>query len=363
VTCPTATSCFAAGSYSDGTHEFFQPMVGRWNGSAWRLTPAPAPTAPVTKSRGVLSGVACATATRCFAVGNYDVGNGSGKRNLVEQWTGKAWSIASRLRPAGSQSSVLGDVECFSAQRCFAVGSWNFESVSHAFIAQWSANAWSIVTVPHIHGDGEIKQSRLLHISCVRATSCFAVGSYVDTRDTKALTMRFDGTRWSWVQTPPLPKQITYTSLSTVSCATGTSCHGVGRYGDAAAYGGECCVNAPRAMRWNGLRWLVVDTPSRQGRRALDLYGISCPAVAACVVVGTSTDAAVVNSARALVERWDGTHWTVASGPTGPTTLNAITCGSPTACMAVGAAGRQPAVARLSGGHWTATTVPVSITS
>jgi len=360
VACPTPTSCFVVGGYDDAEHASFQPLVGRLRGGTWKLTPAPAPAAPADKSRGVLSGVTCPAPSRCFAVGNYDVGNGSGKRTLIEQWNGTTWAIASRLRPAGSQSSGLVDIACFAPQRCFAVGWWNFEAKTNAFIAQWNGSTWSNVTTPHIHGDeGEIKQSRLLSISCVRTTSCFAVGSYIDNRRTKALTYRFDGTRWRWWHAPLIPQDITYQSLSAVSCATDNVCHGVGRYGDAAAYGGECCINAPRAMRWNGLRWLDVDSPSST-QSFYDLVGNACPATDRCLAVGTARTWAT-GKYRALVERWNGSTWAIVStGLTSVPALSAIVCQSRDSCVAVG--GRlTPVVARLHNGSWSAASVPITL--
>jgi hypothetical protein len=362
VVCPTATTCFTVGAYGDAEHAFVQPLAGQWNGKTWRLTAVPTPSAAPSKSRGVLSGVACPTATRCFAVGNNDVGNGSGKRILIEQWNGKTWSITSRIRPAGSHTSQLDDVACFAAQRCFAVGSWDFERKTHAYIAQWNGKAWSSVTVPHIHGDeGEIKQSRLLSITCVRTTSCFAVGSYIDNRRTKALTVRFDGTRWRTVYGPTLEKKLTYTSLSAVSCVSNTICHGVGRYGDAAAYGGECCINAPRAMRWNGIRWLIVDSPS--STKAYDeLTGDACPAADLCLAVGSARNWQT-GKYHVLVERWNGTTWSVVdTGLDQVPGLTAIACRSRGSCVAVGGKGR-PIVARMQGGSWSAASIPVNVPS
>jgi hypothetical protein len=359
VVCPTPASCFAVGSYDDAKHANFQPLVGRLTGGTWTLKPAPAPNAPANKSRGVLNGVACATANRCFAVGGYDAGNGSGKRNLIEQWRDNKWAIASRLRRSGSHESALVDAACFSATRCFAVGTWSFEGVEHADIAQWNGSAWSFATVPHIHGVNEVRRSRLLGVSCVRAKSCFAVGSYLDNRTMKVLAMRFDGTRWSVVPTPPPAKPLTYVSLSSVSCASATVCNGVGRYGDAKVYGAEEGVSEVRAMRWNGIRWLDVDSPSNAGS-PYDLAGIACPATDVCLAVGSARSSAT-GQYRALVERWDGSAWTVVStGLTAVPALNAIVCRSRTACVAVGGRGK-PIVARMQNGSWTAASVPITL--
>ena len=185
--------------------------------------------------------------------------------------------------------------------------------MSHADIAQWTGGSWSFATVPHIHGENEVRRSRLLSVSCVRAKSCFAVGSYLENRTMKALAMRFDGTRWRVVPTPPPAKPLTYVSLSTVSCAGDAVCHGVGRYGDAKAFGGEYGVDEVRAMRWNGTRWLDVDSPTST-KAFLDLFGIACPrptcACASSADIGTGKYHTLVEALERLhVDgRLDRTH-------------------------------------------------------
>jgi hypothetical protein len=110
VTCLSAASCTAVGSYAGGTA---QNLVESWNGSAWSLV-----TSPDEGTGGnALSGVSCTAASSCAAVG-YSAG---GNRTLAEYWNGTAWSVVSSPSP-GTQSSRLAGVSCVSTVACTAAG-------------------------------------------------------------------------------------------------------------------------------------------------------------------------------------------------------------------------------------------------
>jgi hypothetical protein len=65
----------------------------------------------------VLSGVSCAAASSCVAVGYYRAGGNT----LVESWNGTAWSVVSSPSP-GTHLNELADVSCVSTVSCTAVG-------------------------------------------------------------------------------------------------------------------------------------------------------------------------------------------------------------------------------------------------
>src|SRR5262249_60236217 len=90
VSCATARFWMAAGGDSRGGTAMPSPayrdtaLAERWNGSRWRIIPAPSPT---HASR--FTGVSCPSPTVCVAVGS----SASGARTLAEPWDGTTWTI------------------------------------------------------------------------------------------------------------------------------------------------------------------------------------------------------------------------------------------------------------------------------
>jgi hypothetical protein len=103
VSCASSSVCFAVGSY-------YQNYVGskileRFNhiNRSWATQPAPSPPGATNL---VLNGVSCASATSCIAVGSYY--NASFVQlPFVEAWNGSTWAIQSAAIPTGSQGSEL----------------------------------------------------------------------------------------------------------------------------------------------------------------------------------------------------------------------------------------------------------------
>ena len=69
ISCPSATSCTAVGSYSfipRDSPQLTAPLLDRWDGANWSAPPLPS----TFRSGGpVLNGVSCASTTACMAVG------------------------------------------------------------------------------------------------------------------------------------------------------------------------------------------------------------------------------------------------------------------------------------------------------
>src|SRR5438270_12506132 len=82
---------------------------------------------------------------------------------------------------------------------------------------------WSIVTSPNT----STTQNNLLGVTCVSASDCWAVGSYVADRGApQTLIEHWDGTAWAIVQSPnaSLPTNV----LSGVTCLSASGCSAVG---------------------------------------------------------------------------------------------------------------------------------------
>jgi hypothetical protein len=100
------------------------------------------------------------------------------------------------------------------------------------------------------------------------------------------------------------------------------------------------------AERSDGRRWAIEPTPALAGASATLLFGVSCPAVRSCVAVGSVTDHSGITVP--LVERWDGSRWSIQPTPTRTVArrgrvsyLAAVSCSSTRACVAVGHSGNS----------------------
>ena len=83
----------------------------------WSITPSPNPRVPT----GQLFWVSCPTAHSCMAVGTYVKASGIGV-NLAEQWNGTSWRILPTPNPSGTAVNGLFGVACSSSSACMAVG-------------------------------------------------------------------------------------------------------------------------------------------------------------------------------------------------------------------------------------------------
>ena len=100
------------------------------------------------------------------------------------------------------------------------------------------------------------------------------------------------------------------------------------------------------------------------------LNGVSCPTSTRCFAVGVSF-ATPSSHTRSLVERWNGSSWSVmpsANGGATSTWLAAVACTSATSCMAVGnttsSGSGGPAYAeRLVGNNWSTVAIPAAGTN
>jgi hypothetical protein len=118
--------------------------------------------------------------------------------------------------------------------------------------------------------------------------------------------------------------------LNAVRCTTSNDCTAVGYY---------VSGNEDRALveRWNGTSWSIQIPGSPGGAVLSELQGLSCPTSTECVAVGWYTTGITdVN----LAEVWNGTKWSVETPPnpsgSGGAELTAVSCASSTACSAVG---------------------------
>ncbi|MGD0085295.1 MAG: hypothetical protein ABSD78_19215 [Acidimicrobiales bacterium] len=81
-------------------------------------------------------------------------------------------------RPDRAENSGLSGVSCTSATACTAVGdSYNSADIDVTLAEAWNGTKWAVEPTPNPTG---AENSGLSAVSCISATACTAVGTYVN---------------------------------------------------------------------------------------------------------------------------------------------------------------------------------------
>jgi hypothetical protein len=387
ISCRRPTACVAVGLYVNRKSVSLS-LAESWNGSRWSIVRSPNPKGSTGSG---LTGVSCASASKCMAVGSY-TGRSEVNKTLAEAWNGSRWSVIASPNPKGSTGSFLAGVSCFRRSACKAVGTYgNSSGVNVALAESWNGAHWKVVSSPDPKG---AEASRLATVSCASATRCLAVGySYTSTEI--SLAESWNGTRWS-VLTSPSPS--INALLYGVSCKAAANCLLVGTFYNssnnyatlAEHWNGRAisvvnqdsdlpavsCVSAAYCLAvgsflnasdsqaltelWNGSRWSVVKTPSPAGADGTYLNAVSCLSTTNCQAAGYYFNSQKVRLT--LTESWNGAAWSVvpSPNPTGAvvSVLDGISCTSTTACMAVGSAAGRALAETWNGATWSLVSAP-----
>ena len=225
VTCVSASDCWAVGSlnYNAPTE---QTLIERWNGSSWTIV-----TSPNASATGAnrLNGVTCVSASDCWSVGYYNAGSSnelSLLRTLIEHWDGTSWAIVSSPNPSATQGNyILYAVTCASASDCWAVGDYdNGTDAGQTLIERWDGTSWAIVTSPNT---SPTQANFLRGVTCVSASECWAVGSARTGSTYQTLIEHWDGTSWAIVSSPNT-SATQWNQLNGVACVSASECWAVG---------------------------------------------------------------------------------------------------------------------------------------
>jgi len=367
VACATPAYCVAVGEdVTDG-----RTFAELWNGSTWRVIPAPNPGTPET-----LWDVACYAIRRCLTVGTYFNAGGVGM-TLAAEWNGAAWRLLSPVSPGADDE--LDGIACPGRDDCVAVGATQ-ASAYQSLAEQWNGASWRELPSPDPAGSGA-----LTAVACPAATRCVAVGG-LDAADGTSRTFAalWNGSRWHVLPTPPMARS----NLVDVSCTGPARCVATGySYPSSPPASGVSQNGEVPGLRvvteeWDGGAWRLLPfgnpatddlrvsldlgvgidvsgAPAAAAARVADspdgaggadggdgadgqLPGVACGlAAASCLAVGDYIDSA--DRGQTLAGTLDAGSangdWRVLQPayPAGAeAVLTDVACPSPTRCMAVG---------------------------
>ncbi len=401
VSCASATSCTAVGTANN------VPFVESWNGTSWSVQSIPVPSPSVEST---LEGVSCTSAGACTAVGSYKETSSwtKYKKPLAEHWNGSTWSIQATPSPGEAKGMVkLVGVSCTSSSACTAVGRYapvtgENPNEQRTLAESWNGTSWTVQSSPN----SAQKVNGLAAVSCSAVSACTAVGSAqaessdLSNADQASLAERWNGSEWK-VQATPGQSRSSY-SLADVSCASASICLAVGndpytsrgfaelwdgsqwtmQFGfgksgaDIACPATNWCMavgvaagaSFPQAwlLKKEGSNWSFESPftlPKPSGGSKLTLRSVSCSSTTACTAVG-SYYVESEGKYKPLVERWNGTSWSLESAPNPPSgsaekAMLAVSCASATSCTAVGTANNVPFVESWNGTSWSVQSIPV----
>jgi hypothetical protein len=302
-------------------------FIEEWTGRRWQLVGRPLPNA-------LLWSVSASGPADAWAVGDH----------LVEHWNGHLWRGVETARVRGG--SIIDAVASHNPHDAWLVGErWTADRrIGRTLIEHWNGERWSVVPSPSPAAPGRRHDAILQAVDARSASDAWAAGYSISGKHGTAfrtLVEHWNGRRWEITPTPNVRASdgVLNDILFAVSGARRGGAWAVGSWASyAGGYGGK--GDHALALRWDGLRWSQV-SPAPIGGRTF-LHGVA----ALGGTVWAVGDRGVPPRHETLIERWNGSRWTLSRSPSG-FDLAAVSGQRDGPMWVVGAVSRRPLAARL----------------
>ena len=245
VACAKANACTAGGTYRDGSSNLQAFVVSETNGN-WSDA-VEVPGTPTLNGGGdaQVNSVACAKAGSCTAGGTYRDGSNHLQAFVVSETNGN-WSDAVEVPGTatlnGGGDAQVNSVACAKAGSCTAGGYYGDGSSNlQAFVVSETNGNWGnaveVPGTPTLNGGG---YAQVNSVSCAAAGDCTGGGTY---RDGSSNPQAFvvSETNGNWGNAVEVPGTPTLNSggdaqMNSVSCAKAGSCTAGGSYYDGSTH-------------------------------------------------------------------------------------------------------------------------------
>jgi hypothetical protein len=236
------------------------------------------------------------------------------------QSCGPTWSVESSPNAPGS-NFLFGTV-AISSTDAWAVGealrkqSLGDVSTSAPVAMHWNGTSWAIVPVP----SGNPFENALYGVAALASNDVWTVGRYRSdqTAPNQTLAEHWNGTAWTIVSTPNVGSGDNV--LEDVVAISPTAVWAVGHYDDGTGQ------HKTLVERWNGTAWSVVSSPNL-GTSSNWLYGVAASAAKNVWAVGSYYNP-TVHALQTLVLRWNGAAWSLVPSPNSGTGINNLLVGA-----------------------------------
>jgi hypothetical protein len=200
---------------------------------------------------------------------------------------------------------------------------------------------WTITNSPNTSG---AERNILNGVTCVSGSDCWAVGQYYKNAGQatayQTLIEHFDGSSWNIVSSPN--RNTSMSALDTnvlysIACSSASECWAIGLSQPTLPAGPSRTL----IERFDGTSWSIMDSPNASMTANNLLIGVTCTAGADCWAVGYYNNTGTnFQTYQTLIEHYDGASWTIASSAnTAPVVnnyLDGVTCTASNDCWAIG---------------------------
>ena len=332
VTATASGTAWAVGDYYTGREDGPNgALIEEWTGKRWRLVGRPLPNATGWS-------VSASDKDNAWALGDH----------RLEHWNGQDWHEVAAARFRGGR--VLHAIATRGPRDAWVVGErWRGNGrIGQTLVEHWNGKRWSVVPTPNPSTQGGRYDAILQAVTVRSASDAWAVGYLLTGRNmlvSRTLIMHWNGRHWQIAPSPSVhvSNGVLNNILFGVSADGRNDAWAVGSWGShAGGYGGG--GDHALVLHWNGQRWSLSTLPTVRKRSLLS--GVAADGGHAWAV----GDRGEQPRQRPLIERWDGTRWTVVRSPKG-FDLAAVSAPPHGRAWAVGAVGRRPLAAQLVCGH------------
>ena len=268
-------------------------------GLNWNVVPSPA--------EHRYHDIEAISASNVWAVGYSDVG----QQSSIAHWDGTQWTSVPHPNP-GALTNLLYGLEAIASDDIWAVGSQNSTSSNFEFTAlHWDGTTWTDFEMPLIpQGQGYYSRHYLYEVSALASDDIWAVGAALSDNGYKAVTLHWDGAEWSVISILNLGSYDTV--LKSVISLASDDVWAVGYYGITGYYH----TYRTLTMHWDGSAWTVINSPNPGGAGDYNaLYDVDAVSPNELYAVGAYSDYENGLYDRTLVLRWDGTAWNQVPSP------------------------------------------------
>jgi hypothetical protein len=126
VRCSSTTDCWAVGS----SDSYGQALIERWNGTSWSIVTLP-------QTGEILTAVTCLSTSDCWAAGPYYTPKPPAQ-TLLMHWDGTSWTKVTSPNTSATRSNYLSGIACASSSECWAVGQYSAASNNQTLILRYA---------------------------------------------------------------------------------------------------------------------------------------------------------------------------------------------------------------------------------
>ncbi|MDQ3706455.1 MAG: S-layer homology domain-containing protein [Chloroflexota bacterium] len=273
-----------------------------------------------------------------------------GERLHILHWDGHAWSTAQA--PAMNFRQIFPrSISASASDNVWVVGGQS--GLGTPFLMKWNGSQWSQVHLPPALAN---LVPNLYSVEALAPDNVWVAGTVHENQRTQTFIMHWDGSQWARVASPSLGTGSNY--LREISAVSANDIWAVGRYqfeedGD----------SLPIILHWNGIEWSTTSfsMPGTEGM----LYAVDAVSSNDVWAAGVAYDE---HNELVLILHWDGSVWRPVASPYPPgyaISIRSIAGVSPNEAWLVGSywtvAGHDPyqrsMVQRWNGTSWSLVTI------